>query len=159
MATAVAQVAAPQAADAGPRVEVFRRADGVELLGEFADSGFKKPPLLARRADGQVIQLTKPLYAVAALADGRRDANALAEILTRASNRRFTGAHVAALADKLRPVGVLALEDGTTPPLRKREPVMALRHRTPLLPERAVNILVCPFVWLHWPLVRGLVVL
>ena len=55
-----------------------------------------------------MVQLTKPLYAIAALSDGRRDAQAVAEILTHASNRRFTAADVVTLVEKrLRPVGVL----------------------------------------------------
>ena len=59
-----------------------------------------------------MVQLTKPLYAVAALVDGRRDVGTIAEILTRASNRVFTGEHVQTLIDKrLRPAGVLARAD------------------------------------------------
>src|SRR5687767_1462402 len=38
------------------------RAEGVELIGEFEQSGFEDPPSLARRADGQVVQLTELLY-------------------------------------------------------------------------------------------------
>lgn len=48
-------------------------AEGVELIGESAGSGYKKPPSLARRGDGQVIQLTRLLYLVAEAADGSRD--------------------------------------------------------------------------------------
>ncbi|HEX2700688.1 MAG TPA: hypothetical protein VHM89_10865 [Acidimicrobiales bacterium] len=39
-------------------------ADGVQLLGPMESSGFKEPPCLARRADGQTIQLTELLYHV-----------------------------------------------------------------------------------------------
>jgi len=35
-----------------------QRAHGIELIGEFEGSGFKVTPHLARRADGQVVQLT-----------------------------------------------------------------------------------------------------
>ena len=50
----------PLGAQAPPRL-----ADGVELIGEFADSGFKQAPFIARRADGQVVQLPKMLYRLA----------------------------------------------------------------------------------------------
>ena len=53
-------------------------ADGVELIGEYEGSGFKEPPLLARRADGQVVQLSPLLYDVATACDGRRDDDAVA---------------------------------------------------------------------------------
>ena len=61
-----------------PAREILALADGVELIGEYEDSGFKEPPLLARRADGQMIQLTRLLYLVAEAADGRRDEQAVA---------------------------------------------------------------------------------
>ena len=38
-----------------------RLADGTELLGELKDSGFAQPQSLIRRADGQVIQLSRLL--------------------------------------------------------------------------------------------------
>ena len=50
-----------------------QRAHGIELIGEFEGSGFKVTPHLARRADGQVVQLTQLLYLVAEACDGRRD--------------------------------------------------------------------------------------
>src|SRR3712207_5893674 len=59
-----------------------RLADGLQLIGEYKGSGFKEPPYLVRRADGQVIQLSRLLYLVAAQIDGRRS---LEEIAARAS--------------------------------------------------------------------------
>ena len=56
--------------------------------------------------------------------------------------------------ERLRPLGVLALRDGTTPELPKREALFALRCRTPLLPERAVNAIARALTWLHWPPVK-----
>ena len=35
-------------------------------------SGYRTPPALVRRADGQIIQLTRLLYLVLAAVDGRR---------------------------------------------------------------------------------------
>src|SRR6201992_3272787 len=46
-------------------------ADGLKLLGEYQGSGFTEPRFLVRRADGQVIQLSRLLYTVtAAIAAG-----------------------------------------------------------------------------------------
>src|SRR5215217_3707401 len=56
-----------------------RPAAGLELVGRFEGSGYKDTPYLARRADGQVIQLSRLLYLVAKAADGRRDLDAIAE--------------------------------------------------------------------------------
>ena len=33
------------------------RADGVQLIGEMEGSGYREPPALVRRGDGQVVQL------------------------------------------------------------------------------------------------------
>jgi putative peptide zinc metalloprotease protein len=131
---------------------VLRRADGVELIGEFEDSGFKESPLLARRADGQVIQLTELLYAVVEGADGRRDVDEVADFVSGQTGRPVSADNIAVIAEKkLRPLGVLALADGTTPEVEKREPLMALRHRKPLLSERVVNGGARLFTWLHLP--------
>ena len=144
----------PQQPRARPRAEVLRRADGIELIGEFEDSGFKDPPLLARRSDGQVVQLTQLLYAVAEASDGHRDVRAVADAVSRQCGRTVTANNALYLAErKLRPLGVLALADGTTPELDKRAPLMALRHRKPLLSEGAVNACARAFTWLHRPVV------
>ena len=117
-----------------------RLAHGVELIGEFEDSGFKEPPLLARRADGQVVQLTQLLYLVAEACDGDRDVEAVADAVTERFGRRVSGENVAFLVEeKLRPLGVLAHADGSTPKLEKREALLALRHRKPVLSEPTVN--------------------
>src|SRR3954449_724174 len=101
----------PPAAQQAPSTACL--AEGVELIGEFEGSGFKVPPLLARRADGQVIQLTRLLYLVAEACDGRRDAEAVADAVTERFGRRVTADNVAFLVDeKLRPLGVLAGPDG-----------------------------------------------
>ena len=144
------------------RGEVLALADGIELIGEFEDSGFKEPPLLARRADGQVIQLTRLLYLVAEACDGRRDARwrrgARQRALRAARSARPTSRFL--VDEKLRPLGVLALADGTTPELTKRAPLLALRHRRPLISEaRRQRCRRRSFTWLHRPLVLAVVLL
>lgn len=143
--------ATPVNAPAEPAVgEVLVLAEGVELIGEYEDSGFRRPQHLARRADGQMIQLTELLSLVAAACDGRRDLPAVAEAVSERAGRRVSPRSVQYLVEhKLRPLGVLAQADGSTPELGKREPVMALRHRRPLLSEQTVNTLARGFTWLH----------
>jgi putative peptide zinc metalloprotease protein len=151
-------LASEEAQTARPRAEVLRRADGLELVGEFEDSGFKDPQHLARRRDGQVVQLTELLYAVVAAADGRRDVHDVAAIVSERTGRPVTGENVSYLADEnLRPLGVLALADGETAEVDKRPPVMALRCRKPLLSERTVNAGARLFTWLHAPPVKYVV--
>jgi putative peptide zinc metalloprotease protein len=157
MAIADPAVAPPAARQEG---EALALADGIELIGEYRDSGFKQPPLLARRADGQVVQLPRLSYLIAEAADGRRDADAIAAAVSERFGRSVGSDSVQFLVDrKLRPLGVLALEDGTTPELPKRAPVMALRHRRALVPERAVNVIARAFTWVHTPPVLALVLL
>jgi len=55
------------------------RATGVEELGEVPGSGYRRPPALVRRADGQVLTLTPLLQQVFAAIDGRRSVAAVAE--------------------------------------------------------------------------------
>ena len=57
------EVAASSRSDARPS-EVPQRADDVVLIGEMAGSGYREPPSLARRGDGQVVQLTRLLHQV-----------------------------------------------------------------------------------------------
>ncbi|HZQ87472.1 MAG TPA: hypothetical protein VFA83_21690, partial [Acidimicrobiales bacterium] len=63
-----------ESSEGGPRAALVapRLAEGLELIGEYEGSGFKEAPSIARRADGQMIQLPEILYRVAAAIDGRR---------------------------------------------------------------------------------------
>ena len=139
---------------------MLRRASGVELIGEFEGSGFKETPLLARRPDGQVVQLTDLLFEVAQASDGRRDVHEVAAVVGERTGRPVNAENVTMLAQKqLRPLGLLALADGTTAEVEKREPPMSLRHRKALLSEGTVNALSRPLVWLHRSFVTAVVLL
>ena len=161
--TTTTRTADPRGADPAPvrpRGEVLRRANGVELIGEFEGSGFKEPPRLARRADGQVVQLTDLLYELAKAADGRRDVHEIAAVVGERTGRPVNAGNVTLLAQKqLRPLGLLALADGTTAEVKKREPPMALRHRKALLSERTVNALSRPLIWLHGSFVTTVILM
>ena len=126
-----------------------RLADGVELLGEYENSGFKETPYLAQRADGQVVQLSRLLYLVASEADGRLTAEQIAERVSRQFGRTVSGENVEFLAEKkLRPLGVLAQADGSSLELARASPFLALTFRAALVPARAVTAITA----LLWPL-------
>src|SRR5215210_6900039 len=81
--SAGASAQAPSAAG----TEVLSRATGVELLGEIPGSGYRRPPALARRGDGQVVTLTPLLHQVLLAVDGRRTVAEVAEQVSGTSGR------------------------------------------------------------------------
>jgi putative peptide zinc metalloprotease protein len=136
-----------------------RLADGVELLGELKDSGFAEPQSLIRRADGQVIQLTRLLYLVTALIDGARGADDIAAQVSEALGRSLTGDQVRYLVTaKLVPLGIIAGR-GAQAALPTASPLLALRARVTLLPEGAANTagaILRPLF--RWPVIVAVVV-
>jgi putative peptide zinc metalloprotease protein len=131
-----------------------RLADGVELIGEYSDSGFKEPPSIARRSDGQVIQLPPLLYKVAAKADGSRNYDAIAREVSADIKRGLDADQVHFLVDeKLRPLGILTAADGSSPKLEKPDPFLALRFRAAVIPENVSDRLGGAFRPLFLPLV------
>jgi putative peptide zinc metalloprotease protein len=133
------EVARQQLAPSGEPAGPPRLAHGVELLGEFKGSGYSEPPSLIRRADGQVIQLSRLLYLVASLIDGTRAPASIAELASRHLGRTLTAEQVRYVIDtKLRPLGIIArVGPPAAPPTAN--PLLALRARSTLLPERAAN--------------------
>jgi putative peptide zinc metalloprotease protein len=108
-----------------------RLADGVELLGEVTDSGCSQPPSLIRRADGEVIQLSRLLYLVASQIDGRRTPADIAGLVSRDHGRTLTAEQVGYVIDtKLRPLGIIAREaPPVAPPAATRHPLHRLTTR------------------------------
>src|SRR5215475_15093811 len=99
-------------ADAPATFEAPRLASGVELLGEYRDSGYSQPPSLVRRPDGQVIQMSPLLYQVTCQIDGSRDPDAIAERVSAELGRTMTGDQVRYLiTTKLLPLGIVADQD------------------------------------------------
>jgi putative peptide zinc metalloprotease protein len=131
------EVASGQRSRSGEPAAPPRLADGVELLGEFKDSGYREPPSLIRRADGQVIQMSRLPYLVASLIDGTRAPAGIAEMASRRRGRTLTAEQVGYVIDtKLRPLGIIAREG----PPAIAPTANPLRARGTLLPERAANI-------------------
>jgi putative peptide zinc metalloprotease protein len=135
-------------------VQVPSRADGVRLLGQSEGSGYREPPSLVRRADGQTLQLTPLLFAVLEAVDGARSMEEIAHHASTASGRLITAENVRTLMDsQLLPLGLLRLADGSEPEVRKADPLLGMRFRyTVTDPERTRKI-TAPFAVLFNPLI------
>ena len=129
------------------------------MIGEYEGSGFKEAPYIARRADGQTLQLTRLLYSVASHADGQRDHAAIAAAVTEDIGRKVSARNVRFLVEKkLRPLGVLAAADGSSPELERPDPLLALKFRTAVIPEGFTRALTTIFRPLFWPPVLALMI-
>ena len=127
-------------------------AAGIELIGEYKESGFKQPPYIARRADGQTIQMPRLLYLVAEEVDGSRDNAAIAERVTEKFGRPVSPDNVQILVEeKLRPLGVVTQADGSSPELEKSDPMLALKFRAALVSETATKAVTSVFYPFFFP--------
>jgi putative peptide zinc metalloprotease protein len=139
---------------------VPRLAEGVELIGEYQGSGFQEPRYILRRGDGQVIQLPRLLYLLASSLDGRRDLRQVAALLSAEFGRLVAAQQVSYLIEnRLRPVGIVAADPGAVgveagPAMTlKSDPLLALKFRVGVVPERAVWRIAGVFQPMFWPMV------
>ncbi|PPK62054.1 hypothetical protein V5P93_005186 [Actinokineospora auranticolor] len=131
---------------------VPHRADGVELIGEMRGSGYRRPPALVRRGDGQVIQLTPLLYNILSAVDGEADHERIAAVVSERVQRRVGASDVRALIEsKLRPMGVLQGEDGSQPTPRKATPLLGLKMRCVVSRPEVTRRITAPFAPLFHP--------
>jgi putative peptide zinc metalloprotease protein len=145
-----AQPVAPPTAER-PSARAPRVANGVELIGEYEGSGFKETPYLARRADGQTIQLSKLLYSVAQAADGRRTYDEIAAEASRTFGRRLSARNAKTLVEKLNNLGVVANDDGSQPVMSKPDSLLALQLRKGVISPRMVKALTTVFYPAFFP--------
>ena len=145
-----------------PAVEadVPARADDVQLMGEMEGSGYKTPPALARRGDGQVVQLTPVLYTVLDAIDGHRTFEQIAEVVSRSLGKSVTAENVKTLVEKnLRPAGLLLDSNGRQPEVNKSQPLLGLRFKVAVTDPEKTRRITTPFARLFNPLVAGAVIL
>jgi putative peptide zinc metalloprotease protein len=126
-------------------------ADGVELLGEYEGSGFKEPRYNARRSGGEMVQLTELLYLIAEAIDGQRSYDQIADQVSEKYGKKVSADNVKTLIDNnLGPDGFVAgyesKQDGP-----KVDPLLALKFKFTLLPERAVAFVSGLLRPLFWP--------
>jgi putative peptide zinc metalloprotease protein len=127
-------------------------AEGTELMGEYEGSGFKEPRYLVKRSDDQLIQLDLLIYSIAKNVDGKRSLEEIAEQVTEEYGRTVSAGNVRTLiARNLIRDGLITLPDGSTPRLKKADPLLQLKMRTTLLPEGAVNLVAGFLRPLFWP--------
>ncbi len=156
-ATATATSVAPEGSvdDGG----VPHRAEGVELIGEIPGSGYRSPPSLVRRADGQTIQLTRLLFLVLSAVDGRRTYEEIAEVVSHRYGRLLSADDAHTLCDsKLRTIGVLRLADGGEPEVKRSNPLLALRLRYVVTDPAVTRRVTAPFARLFHPVVVAVLV-
>ena len=147
----VAQEPPGQTTTAGAHLPA--RADGVQLLGTAEGSGYREPPALVRRADGQTLQLTRLLYLVLEAADGTQDLEGIARHVSEGSGRLVSADNVRTLMDsQLLPMGVLRLADGSQPEVRKSNPLLGLRFRYIVSDPERTRRITAPFAVLFNPL-------
>lgn len=127
-------------------------ADGIELVGRYEGSGYKEDPYIARREDGQMIQLSHLLYLVAEACDGSNDHEEIARIVSESFGKTVSADNVEFLVDKkLRPLGVLTRSDGSSPEAKKGGSLLALKFKKVLVPENGVNVFAALMKPLFWP--------
>src|SRR4051812_1707312 len=140
------------------RPDVPVRADGVELIGEMKGSGYREPPALARRGDGQTIQLTPLLYYVLTEVDGERGYDEIAAAVSDVYGRTVTADNVRRLVDgQLRPNGLLVRTDGSEPEVKRSNPLLALRFKYAVTDPERTRRITGPFARLFNPVVVLLV--
>jgi putative peptide zinc metalloprotease protein len=137
---------------AEPQAEVLTRAEGVQLIGEMAGSGYRVPPSLVRRGDGQTLQLSRLLYQVLEAVDGRRTTDEVAATVSAACGRTVSAENVRELArSKLLPLGLLTRSDGSQPEVKRSSPLLALRLRWAVTDPETTRRLTQPFIGLFRP--------
>jgi putative peptide zinc metalloprotease protein len=150
----------PDATTEGTQAQAAENGDlpllarGVELLGRYEDSGYEEPPYIARRPDGQIVQLAPLLHQVAERADGKHTNTEIAESVTAVAGVALDGDDVRYLIDeKLRPLGVVAAPGEQPRNMERADPLLALRFRVTLIPERAVRAVTSLFLPFFYPVV------
>jgi putative peptide zinc metalloprotease protein len=99
-----------------------------------------------------MVQLPGPLYVLVEEIDGERSYEQLAGRLSERIGRSIGPGDVQTLVEeRLRPLGVLAQPDGSSPQLPKADPLLALRFRVALVPEAAVQVISRLFTPLFMP--------
>src|SRR5215203_2256537 len=141
----------------GDPSRALARAEGLELLGEVSGSGYKDGARLARRSDGQMVQLPPLMYGLLEEVDGERDVHALAAAMSERLGRRLQAEHVVKLGEKLAAQGLLAGFEDKAPP--KSNPLLSLRWKVLVTDPRITRAITRPFELLFrpWVLIPALI--
>ena len=123
-------------------------ACAVEMIGSYQGSGRTDETYLARRDDGQWVQLSPLLWLTLSNLDGIRTSAQVADRVTATWGRPVTGDDIDYLVDhKLVPAGLA----GTPSGLHKRpDLILALRAKKVLLSAKLVSAISRPLRFLFW---------
>jgi putative peptide zinc metalloprotease protein len=136
----------------------LERAEGVELIGELTGSGYRVPPALVRRGDGQTIQLTRLLYTVLEAVDGSRSSEEVAAVVAERTGRGVTAENIDTLvAAQLRPLGLLTRDDGSQPEVKRSNPLLGLRFKYVVSDPDKTRRITAPFAALFAPVLVALI--
>jgi putative peptide zinc metalloprotease protein len=139
-----------------------RHSRGLRLHGEYQGSGLTEPRYIARRGDGQVVQLSRLLYLVAGAADGVRDTEAISHRVSGEYGREVSEGNVFFLIDeKLIPLGIIVpwgqeCDEVEAP---RTDLLLALKGHKVLFDEPRVGVIARVLAWLHHPLIVAMVLL
>lgn len=129
-----------------------RLSAGLRLHGEYQGGGFIEPRYLARRGDGQVVQLSRLLHLVASSIDGVRDTETIAHRVSARYGREVSADNVGYLiGNKLQPMGITVPpgQDGDHVDGPRSDLLLGLAGRRTLLSERQVARITRSLTWLH----------
>ncbi|MFI9274461.1 hypothetical protein ACIGXM_27690 [Kitasatospora sp. NPDC052896] len=142
---------------------VPRLSSGLRLHGEYQGSGFTEPRYIARRGDGQVVQLSLLLHLVAGAIDGRRSTEDIAHRVSGMYGRELSEENVRYLIErKLEVLGVtvpFGQPDDLVPDAPRSDLLLSLKGHRVLFDERRVARIARALSWLHWPPVVAVVLL
>lgn len=129
-------------------------APGIVFLGPVEGSGLKDRSYLLQRGDGQIVQLSELLNVVMVSLSAEKALEETARDISDAYGRELGVTGLLHLIDsRLAPMGLVrnaADEAGDAPAPPKADPLLALRLRGTLLPEKAVNWLARMLAPLYW---------
>jgi len=157
MSATVDRPAARAATQTSDPPRALGRAEGLELLGEVSGSGYKEGARLARRSDGQMVQLGPLMYGLLEEIDGRRDPQALAAAMSQRLGRTLGPEHVLKIGEKLARQGLLAGYEDKAPP--RSNPLLSLRWKVLFTDPKITKAITRPFELLFrpWVLVPAMV--
>ncbi|MEU9403660.1 M50 family metallopeptidase [Streptomyces sp. NPDC048242] len=133
---------------------------GLELLGEYRGSGFTERKYMVRRADGQMLMLSRLLYLVVGSVDGVRTAEAVSHRVSGRYGAEVTAQNVMYLVERrLTPLGVTLPAPGQEQEtkLPRSDLMLALRGHRVIFREEQVARIASALAWLHWPPMVALV--
>ena len=143
-------------------VPLPRCSSNVELLGRVDGTGYEQPHWLVCVGGQRYIHATTRLYHALMHADGTRSIEEIARRVSDDTGDETTGEEVEWLVrNRLEPAGLVSTDRGPSQPApvpAAPAPLLAIKHRLPLLPAKVTAPLLSVLHHLHWPPVAVLAV-